>query len=73
LREAPDSKEEGQQNYDISYIQCRYGKGHRVPVPGQLMYNTLQEWHTPPPPNMPALLQSDDQEPTANPSNRVGN
>ena len=52
--EDPDSKEEGQQNYDINYIQCMYGKGHRVPVPGELMYDTRQEWHTPPPPDMPA-------------------
>lgn len=53
----PDSKEEGQQNYDIGYIQCMYGKGHRVPVPVDLMYDTQQEWHSPPPPNMPAPPQ----------------
>ncbi|MGZ5013383.1 MAG: hypothetical protein ACXV7E_05100, partial [Methylobacter sp.] len=52
----PNSAEEGQQNYDIIYIQCMYGKGHRVPVPGELMYDTQQEWHPPPPPNMPAPL-----------------
>jgi hypothetical protein len=39
-QEEPDSNEEGQQNYDINYIQCMYGKGHRVPVPGELMYDT---------------------------------
>ena len=54
----PDSKEEGQQNYDIGYIQCMYAKGHRVPVPGELMYDTRNEWHTPPPPNMPAPPQA---------------
>jgi hypothetical protein len=25
-----------QQRYDISYTQCMYGKGHNVPVPGQI-------------------------------------
>ncbi|MDD5412077.1 MAG: hypothetical protein PHF31_11800 [Methylobacter sp.] len=54
----PDSKDEGQQNYDIGYIQCMYGRGHRVPVPGDLMYDTQQEWHSPPPPNMPAPFRS---------------
>jgi len=49
-----DSREEAQQNYDIVYIQCMYGKGHKVPVPGELMYDTEQEWHPPPPPNTPA-------------------
>ncbi len=49
----PDSDEEGQQAYDIVYIQCMYGKGHRVPVPGDMTYDTRQEWHPPPPPNMP--------------------
>ncbi len=50
---APDSKEEGQHRYDIDYIQCMYGQGHRVPVPQQLLYNTREEWHPPPPPNLP--------------------
>lgn len=27
---------EGQRRYDISYIQCMYAKGHRVPVSGQI-------------------------------------
>jgi hypothetical protein len=26
----------GQQRYDISYTQCMYGKGHNVPVSGQI-------------------------------------
>ncbi len=46
--EDPDSKAEGQQNYDINYIQCMHGKEHRVPVPRELMYDTRQEWHMPP-------------------------
>jgi hypothetical protein len=53
----PDSKQEAQQDYDISYIQCMYSKGHRVPVPGNLMFGTQKEWHAPPPPNMPAPPQ----------------
>lgn len=28
-----------QQRYDIGYTQCMYGKGHRVPVSGQIMDN----------------------------------
>ncbi len=35
----PGDSAEGQQNYDISFIQCMYGKGHRMPVPGELMYD----------------------------------
>ena len=45
-----DSKEEGQQSYDIGYIQCMYGKGHQVPVPEEFMYDIRQEWQ--PPANM---------------------
>jgi hypothetical protein len=64
----PDSKEEGQQSFDIIYIQCMYGKGHRVPVPEALMYNTLHEWHSPPPPDMPAPPQTTSPAPSVNPS-----
>ena len=67
-QEEPDSKEEGQQYYDIVYLQCMYGKGDRVPVPGELMYDTQQEWHPPPPPDMPAPPQSANPEPSAYPS-----
>jgi len=56
--EEPDSKEEGQQDYDIGYIQCMYSKKHRVPVPGGLTYGSQQEWHAPPPPNLPAPPQT---------------
>ncbi|MBL0010604.1 MAG: hypothetical protein IPP22_05535 [Nitrosomonas sp.] len=28
-----------QQRYDISYTQCMYAKGHRVPVDGRIMNN----------------------------------
>ena len=67
LPEQPDSKEEGQQNFDISYIQCMYVKGHRVPVPGELMFNTQQEWHAPPPPEMPAPPKTISPPPAAKP------
>ncbi|MGH8549423.1 MAG: hypothetical protein ACRERU_12660 [Methylococcales bacterium] len=63
--EEPDSDEEGQPDYDIVYVQCMYGKGHRVPVPKEIMYYTRQEWHPPPPPNMPAPARS-MREPTNN-------
>lgn len=63
-QEEPDSKEEGQQYYDIVYIQCMYGKGQRVPVPGELMYETRQEWHSPPPPDMPAPPQNNSLWPS---------
>jgi hypothetical protein len=49
-----DSGGDDQQSYDMLYIQCMYGKGHRVPVPGGLSYDARQDWHPPPPPNMPA-------------------
>jgi hypothetical protein len=49
----PDSKEQGQQYYDIGYIQCMYVKGHYVPVSGTLMDNSRPEWTVPPPPDMP--------------------
>ncbi|MGZ5008495.1 MAG: hypothetical protein ACXWFI_12720 [Methylobacter sp.] len=52
--QASDSREEAQQSYDIVYTQCMYSKGHRVPVPGELMYDAREDWHLPPPPDMPA-------------------
>jgi hypothetical protein len=64
----PDSKEEGQQIYDIDYIQCMYGKGHRVPVPGDLMYDTQQDWNPPPPPDLPAPPQTTSPGSSVNPA-----
>lgn len=57
-QEEPDSKEEAQQDYDIVYIQCMYGKGHKVPVPGDLMYNAQGDWQPPPPPGLPEPKQA---------------
>jgi hypothetical protein len=34
------SGEIGQQRYDMGYTQCMYGKGHRVPISGQIMDNS---------------------------------
>lgn len=65
-QQEPDSKEEAQQDYDISYIQCMYGKGHRIPVPDELMYNSQLEWFPPPPPDMPAPPQAAGPEPFSN-------
>lgn len=50
LQHELDSKEEGQQSYDIGYIQCMYSKGHQVPVLEEVMYDIRQEWR--PPANM---------------------
>ncbi len=44
-----------QQRYDMGYVQCMYGLGHRVPVSGQLLDTTQQnndneDFYIPPPP-----------------------
>lgn len=36
---ATTSGNASQQRYDISYTQCMYAKGHRVPVDGRIMNN----------------------------------
>ncbi len=63
-QDQPDSEEEGQQDYDIIYIQCMYSQNHRVPVPGRLTYGTQQEWLAPPPPNLPAPRQTTKPKPS---------
>lgn len=48
-----------QQRYDISYIQCMYAKGHRVPIDGRITSNpsdssdTGRRVSTPPPSFIP--------------------
>ncbi len=47
-----------QRGYDNAYVQCMYGKGHRVPVSGQFSYqspatNAQQTGRVPPPPPPP--------------------
>jgi len=48
-----------QQRYDISYIQCMYAQGHRVPVYGQFTENSIRSGGNPsrsippPPPGKP--------------------
>jgi hypothetical protein len=38
-RTAGESGYASQQRYDTGYVQCMYGKGHRVPVSGQIANN----------------------------------
>jgi hypothetical protein len=45
----PQSDEEGQRLYDISFVQCMYHKGHRVPLPDGLRYGSLQDADRPVP------------------------
>ena len=54
---ATNSAYANQQRYDISYIQCMYAKGHRVPVSGRItngqsvnINNNPPASFTPPPP-----------------------
>jgi hypothetical protein len=46
-----------QQRYDTGYVQCMYGKGHRVPVPGQIANNPsmggVNQYMNPPYPSYP--------------------
>lgn len=56
-QDEPDSKEEGQQYYDIGYMQCMYANGHLVPVSGTLMDSGREDWLAPPPPDLPAPQQ----------------
>jgi hypothetical protein len=44
-----------QEAYDNAYIQCMYGQGHRVPVPGQFANDVQNNSQTvrPPDPNLP--------------------
>jgi hypothetical protein len=49
--EASGSAGAAQQRYDMSYVQCMYAKGNRVPVPGNLMYEDRHESYPPPPPS----------------------
>ena len=59
----PDTVYEGQQNYDMNYIQCMYSKGHRVPVSGNFSYKSQKDSNfIPPPANMPAPPDSKSPE-----------
>ncbi len=42
-----------QSRYDVSYVQCMYSKGHRVPVPGEFSRTTREPQYFPPPPGAP--------------------
>lgn len=54
VAQQPESRGEGREIYDMGYIQCMYGRGHKVPVPGDAEYGDRQDSHPPPPPNLPA-------------------
>jgi hypothetical protein len=58
----PDSTgeygETTQELYNIAYIQCMYEQGHRVPVPGNVLFEDRQQTYPPPPPPTP-----DEREP----------
>lgn len=42
-----------QEAYDIGYLQCMYAKGHRVPIDGQVNYESQLDDYPPPPPPPP--------------------
>lgn len=33
----PHSLAEGQMQFDISYLQCMYGRDHTIPIPGEML------------------------------------
>lgn len=39
----PHSQEEGQVQFDITYLQCMYARGHLIPVPGEVVSDTYAE------------------------------
>lgn len=45
---------DAQDRYDVGYIQCMYAKGHKVPVPGNTLYEDREASYPPPPPPKPA-------------------
>jgi hypothetical protein len=47
---AQTSAYDTQRRYDLSYIQCMYAKGHRVPVLGHMAVRPAQPSSPPPPP-----------------------
>lgn len=57
--EAREAAYASQHYYDNAYVQCMYGKGHRVPVSGRFSYETAPAQAAPavkiplPPPGLP--------------------
>lgn len=37
------SRTQSQERYDMGYVQCMYGKGHRVPISGRIMDNARHQ------------------------------
>jgi len=62
-----------QRQYDNAYIQCMYGRGHRVPVPASLARSRMQAPvepapngdYPPPPPHAPPASPPPDYVPPA--------
>lgn len=53
LEPAEQVGETPQDLYNIAYIQCMYEQGHRVPVPGHVLFEDRQDVYPPPPPPPP--------------------
>jgi len=53
VRSAQTSVYDMQQRYDLSYIQCMYANGHRVPVLGHMTVRPAHASDSPPPPTSP--------------------
>lgn len=60
---AAASGEEAQQRYDMSYIQCMYAKGHRVPIVGDFIDAYPQQETTVPPANIPPAVPGPPRPP----------
>ena len=39
----PQSLDEGQVQFDITYLQCMYAKGHLIPMPGSVIGDAYAE------------------------------
>jgi hypothetical protein len=46
----------GQQRYDLGYTQCMYGKGHHVPISGQILNDSRGPSQSLPPQPVPSTL-----------------
>ena len=46
----------GQQRYDIGYTQCMYGKGHNVPISGQIRDDSRNQPQGTPSPPLPGTV-----------------
>lgn len=51
----PHSLEEGQLHFDIRYLQCMYGKGHQIPVFGEVISSPPPDVEQTPAGNAPSV------------------